>query len=177
MIYIYRAAHLSPDQQTQIGRRLLRYGLSSMGIHRYQIEREGIRRPFLAGEGAPFFSITHTQGLVACAICSQNMAIDAEFVCENYPLRVARRVCTPRELAAIASAEDFYALWTLKEAYAKATGEGLALDFRKAEFDLSKRTCSIGNFHYYQYKIDGCILSAAWLGTQPPSIEFVDRLD
>jgi phosphopantetheinyl transferase len=53
------------------------------------------------------------------------------------------RVCTTCEAAYILAADNreeaFSRFWTLKEAYAKYTGEGLALDFSKLDFSFGEQ--------------------------------------
>lgn len=80
------------------------------------------------------FNIAHTAGLVAIAMSRQPaVGVDVESLGGRPPpLDVAPRYfndAEARELAALAPADQplrFYALWTLKESWLKATGEGLA---------------------------------------------------
>jgi 4'-phosphopantetheinyl transferase len=93
-------------------------------------------RPELDPAQAPpglHFSLSHTRGLVACAVgrC-EALGIDAEAWREPAPIELAKRYFAPAEARLIADLAPeerpaaFYRLWTLKEAYLKATGEGLA---------------------------------------------------
>jgi 4'-phosphopantetheinyl transferase len=94
-------------------------------------------RPELAGSAADSgmrFNLSHTRGLVACAIAQTcDVGVDVEQVSRKVELLgVAARVFSPLELnelhalAGAAQRERFFQLWTLKEAYVKAIGKGLA---------------------------------------------------
>ncbi len=74
------------------------------------------------------FNISHTKGLVVCAIGTASLRIDAEKI-RPYPGSVLRKM-TEEERVYIQSAGDqdeaFMRVWTMKEAMIKLTGEGLA---------------------------------------------------
>lgn len=83
------------------------------------------RRPWL------HFNISHTRSLVACAIAGGPVGVDVEASDGDMPSAVAERFAPGERtmLAKAAGAEYrsiFFRLWTLKEAYLKATGEGLS---------------------------------------------------
>jgi 4'-phosphopantetheinyl transferase len=93
-------------------------------------------KPSLAlerAEGALHFSITHTRGVVACAVCGHHeVGIDAETAkgWRGDPEMISREL-SPEETELVAAAppnlryEVFFRIWTLKESFVKATGEGL----------------------------------------------------
>jgi phosphopantetheinyl transferase len=90
-------------------------------------------KPFLepvGNQALPFISLAHTPGWVACAASAVGpLGIDIE---RHRPGRdhagIARAAFGPLEQArAGADASAFYRIWTLREAIAKATGEGLKL--------------------------------------------------
>jgi 4'-phosphopantetheinyl transferase len=90
------------------------------------------------------FNLAHTPGLVAMAVGRvANIGIDVEALDKPVPMPVARRYFSEREVAelqALAPGDQprrFLRLWTLKEAYLKAVGEGLAggLDSMSFTFD------------------------------------------
>lgn len=86
-------------------------------------------KPYLTG--GPFFSISHTKGLVLCAIESQEVGVDAEYYGRRFSQRLRERAFTGRERLLAGQSpvpnEAFTALWTLKESYMKFTGKGLSL--------------------------------------------------
>lgn len=90
----------------------------------------------------PRFNLTHTQGLVAVAVSNGlDLGLDAEWHDPTHAtLDTAQAFAHPAELRAFdpesaSFVRDFYRLWTRKEALAKATGLGLALDVRTLIFD------------------------------------------
>jgi 4'-phosphopantetheinyl transferase len=128
-------------RQFLVTRAMLRSALSAYAPEvaaadwRFAIAEHG--KPLLApdfGATGLHFNIAHTAGLVAIAISRQpSVGVDVEYLGgRRPPLDVAPRYFSDteaRELAALAPADQplrFYALWTLKESWLKATGEGLA---------------------------------------------------
>lgn len=90
------------------------------------------------------FSLSHTRGLAACAIGqSHSFGIDAEAWTTPTPIGVAEHYFSPAEARLVARAtgvrqqETFFRLWTLKEAYLKATGHGLAVPLDSFSFNLN----------------------------------------
>jgi 4'-phosphopantetheinyl transferase len=105
-------------------------------------------RPEIAGPAAApvlRFSLSHTAGLIACAVARDgDCGVDVEFLDRGGdPLKVARRVLSPEELADLEAQpagvrrDRFLAYWTLKEAYVKARGVGLAIPLRAISFSLT----------------------------------------
>ncbi len=130
---------------------LLRFVLSthtgvSPEVWRFESDEYG--RPHITGptshQGIPF-SITHTSGLVACAVTrSGDVGVDAEaHDRESRTVDVAHRFFSAAEVACLdgCSPEQhrdlFFDIWTLKEAYVKALGRGLTLPLDRFSFDLS----------------------------------------
>jgi 4'-phosphopantetheinyl transferase len=80
------------------------------------------------------FSLSHARGMVACAVGrGDEVGVDVERLDPSlHPLETARQVLAPSEVALIGALPParrlaaFSRIWTLKEAYLKATGEGLA---------------------------------------------------
>ena len=89
------------------------------------------------------FSLSHTRGLVACAIClDHDVGVDAEAVDEALmTAELAERFLSPAEAESLERLPTerrlhrLFELWTLKEACLKARGDGLAV----APEDLSFR--------------------------------------
>lgn len=94
--------------------------------------------------GKPFFqdfpvrfNLSHCgkrgRGMVCCALSGVEVGVDCETL-RPYSERLARRICTGRELAALQAAADpgeaLTALWTQKESYLKWTGEGFRQGLR-----------------------------------------------
>jgi 4'-phosphopantetheinyl transferase len=90
------------------------------------------------------FNLAHTRGLVACAIARDtDIGVDVESIdAVTAAMEVAARFFSPSEAAHLqACAEShrqtrFIELWTLKEAYIKAIGEGLSHPLHTFSFTL-----------------------------------------
>jgi 4'-phosphopantetheinyl transferase len=90
------------------------------------------------------FNLSHTDGLIACAVTiGREVGVDVEHIGRRLTHDVARRFFAPREvddLRALPPDEQsrvFFDYWTLKEAYIKARGFGLALPLADFAFRLS----------------------------------------
>lgn len=95
------------------------------------------------GERQVHFNISHTNGLVACAVGADcELGVDVENTERTTNLEVAHRYFAPEESATVLSAipdqrlQLFYRFWTLKEAFIKATGEGLNRPLASFAFTL-----------------------------------------
>jgi 4'-phosphopantetheinyl transferase len=76
-------------------------------------------------------NISHTRGFVACAIARDEVGVDVEASDRPTDFDIADRFFAPEEAQIVKSAPlerracVFFRFWTLKEAFIKATGEGL----------------------------------------------------
>ncbi len=109
-----------------------------------QFQADPAGRPFLPGGPDFNSSSSNDVALIAVARDASRVGADVELSVAHSDLdRIAASVFTAREQAWMAAAANpqtaFYQLWTGKEAYLKATGDGLALEPRRAEIDLSRR--------------------------------------
>lgn len=144
---------LSPDEEQRsrrfyfdrdrhdfiVGRGILRSILSgylNIKAEKIAFEYRDRGKPGVAnpGDRAIEFNVSHSNGLALYAVTRDRpIGIDVEYL---RPLRdaeqLANRFFTPPEVAAIAALAPekkqaaFFHAWTRKEAYLKATGEGLA---------------------------------------------------
>jgi 4'-phosphopantetheinyl transferase len=118
----------------------------------------GKPQPRLGGRAVSLaFNLSHTDAMVGVAVARQAdlpLGFDLEPLWQRAPLEVARRCFTAVEMAWLGSlpaadrVEGFYRLWTLKEAFIKATGRGLSQD-----------------------------LLGFWFQVFPPVIDFAPKLD
>ncbi|MBO5867318.1 MAG: 4'-phosphopantetheinyl transferase superfamily protein [Oscillospiraceae bacterium] len=85
-------------------------------------------KPFFAS-GRFHFSISHTPKRVFCALADYPLGIDAEEMDRDINLVLADKILSPAERKHYDAAEDkrscLLRFWVLKEAAAKASGEGL----------------------------------------------------
>ncbi|MBD2385097.1 4'-phosphopantetheinyl transferase HetI [Cylindrospermum sp. FACHB-282] len=80
-----------------------------------------------------FFNLSHSEGLGLCGVSCGQIGVDIEYIRPVSDLEsLAKRFFLPREydvvrsLTAKEQPEVFFRYWTCKEAYLKATGDGLA---------------------------------------------------
>lgn len=99
-------------------------------------------KPELSGKfsGVPLhFNLSHTRGMVACVVAyGRPCGIDVERIRALPEMEgMARTVYSDAEIAWLERHEDparsqaFFTLWTLKEAYIKATGLGMSAPLRQ----------------------------------------------
>jgi 4'-phosphopantetheinyl transferase len=123
---------------------LSRFGPLAPAAWRFVRDAHGAPR-LAAGHGCEWlrFSLAHTAGLVAVAVARDRaVGVDVEDRERSLDWRsVARTGFAPDEAAGLEAQateelrrERFFALWTLKEAYLKARGLGLALPLRDVAF-------------------------------------------
>jgi 4'-phosphopantetheinyl transferase len=112
---------------------------------RFTVDRNG--KPQLAPEDAQthlVFNLSHTAGLVACAVGSDaDIGVDAERVDRGTDvLELAERFFASSEIADLRRLDErdrptrFIELWTLKEAFIKAIGEGLSCPLNAFSFSF-----------------------------------------
>lgn len=75
------------------------------------------------------FSLSHTSRHAFCVLAKEPVGIDAEELDRPIRLALAEKILSPEEYRQFSQAEDKHrallTFWVLKEAAAKATGEGL----------------------------------------------------
>jgi 4'-phosphopantetheinyl transferase len=125
---------------------LVRLALSSLvpsvdaAAWRFRADENG--RPHVAGPvgaGSLHFSLSHTEGCVACVISAcEAVGIDVEDTSRRDSLlAIADRILSPEEIVALRALPEadqidrLFDYWTLKEAYVKARGQGLRLSFER----------------------------------------------
>jgi len=141
--------HFDADKERfVIGRALTRLQLSRFlgGDPRaWRLVTNAHGRPELASPTRPplGFNVSHTHGLVACAVTgTPDVGVDVECISRSLTHDIADRFFAPREVADLRrlspaeQARVFFDYWTLKEAYIKARGMGLALPLAHFAFSL-----------------------------------------
>lgn len=146
-----------------------KFNLSNMDI---RISSNSYGKPYLDGHSVEF-NVSHSGEWVAAVVSRFPVGIDVE---EIQPINVdiARSFFAEKEYAEIvAKAEDekltyFFDLWTLKESYIKACGQGLSVPLNLFSFSLENEKIIFENNHsqehYYfrqyqmhnQYKLAVC---------------------
>lgn len=120
-------------------------------------------------KGKPFamnlpvhFNISHSNGLVVCAVSDNEIGIDIEKIRTVNP-RTAKKFACPDELEYIGTHKNgFFEIWTLKEAYFKCIGSGLGSDIKNVCFKINENgiDCSSQGYKFSFVDIkDGYICS------------------
>jgi 4'-phosphopantetheinyl transferase len=148
------------------GRRqfLVSHGFLRAVLSRYAAVAPADWRFTAAGHGKPEvappgpawlrFNLTHTRGLAACAVASgREVGVDAEDwhrQGRGVSAELVRRCLSPGERAHLGGLPEaerqrtFFDYWTLKEAYLKARGLGLALPLEEITFRWPPVVVSFG---------------------------------
>lgn len=143
-------------------------------------ERSESGRPSVADNqrGDLDFNLAHTKGLVALAAShGVRLGIDVERIEHRRSLEIARRYFSAREIAALEAlpedrrARRFVELWTLKEAWLKATGTGISgglgtmtFEWRDGEIHFERAADpDAARWRFRQWSRGEHLLALAWL--------------
>lgn len=134
--------HFEADQQSFLAAHALTRGVLGIALAQAPstlrfVNGERGRPELLWPEAEPRirFNLSHTRGLVACAVTTQvDVGVDVEKLDRRVDIdRLAPSAFSDAEREALGRLQGddrrqrFFELWTLKEAYIKAVGMGLAL--------------------------------------------------
>lgn len=148
-IHLQRLRLPRPRQQYLLTRALVRCTLSRYralppGGWRFSSNAHG--KPHIANSQACglHFNVSHTTGLLVCAVTLERaVGVDVEYTERRNRLAdVAGRFFSRAECRALwrlppaQRSDRFFAYWTLKEAYIKARGLGLAIPLGRFGFEL-----------------------------------------
>ena len=154
---IWRVKEISPTdakERAQIGEAFARQLLeeySGQAAEDFVIKRTPKGKPY--AENSPLeFNLSHSGKWLLCAVGEQPLGVDIEAI-QPRDLKIARRVCTPKELAYLAPDQPdvltrFLRIWTAKEAYFKALGSGITDLKSICYFDLLPRLQQIQTEEY-----------------------------
>lgn len=155
----------------------------------WQFVRNAYGRPSLLGDDFArglVFNISHTHGALVLGFTQAgDLGVDVE-----YTQREARAValadryfspCEVNQLLSLAPAQQkarFFDLWTLKEAYIKACGMGLALSLASFSYRFSERGVDVdfapsrlddaARWEFWQLRLSSVHQAAVALGTTAP---------
>lgn len=137
----------------------------------YEIAYNSQGKPYFLSNCENFFNISHSSNYVACVIGDRPVGIDIEKTREGRQ-NLAKRFFDESEAEWIKecdSDERFFRIWTLKEAYGKATGQGVLdilgkIVYRLEKGKMSAYMCGLPqNFIIVEKEVDGFRLSAIQL--------------
>lgn len=170
-------------RQRELARRLLAYALkreTGADLCSLQILLGPHGKPSLR-DFPMKFSLSHCAGLVCCGLWEREIGVDVERIFPWNP-RLAKRICTPEELACLESLSDrdraFTALWTLKESLMKFYGLGFSMGFRNAAFTLEKgiwQPLEQGLNTRTSFPFPGCVLSVCCRDLPPAELVLAEE--
>lgn len=146
---------------------LLKKVFEIYGVDANAIQKDSHGKPVIDGF---HFNLSHTDGLVICAVGDQSVGCDAERM-GLAPQGVAERFFSETEKEYFCSSEmsydeTFFRLWTMKESYIKMTGEGMHLPMDCFEIYLGdpikifregkEQSCYVKEYDIPGYKVTVC---------------------
>ena len=149
------------EREHLLGRSLLNFGLLKEYGRTWEVMAQAGTKPYLEGAGGVEFNISHTKGLVVCAVADRALGVDTEQI-RPFKAGLMRRVCSESERGFVlegrseaARQERFFRLWTLKESFVKAIGRGLAFPLGDITFSLEEGAVkgSIPGWRFYQSRV------------------------
>ncbi|MDE7122504.1 MAG: 4'-phosphopantetheinyl transferase superfamily protein [Oscillospiraceae bacterium] len=94
-------------------------------------------KPFFKNYPALYFNLSHCDGLAVCLVSSRECGADVEMRRAVRP-GILRKIFTSEEQELVLRSDnpdlEFTRIWTLKEAYVKAIGKGIAFPMQKIFF-------------------------------------------
>jgi len=165
-------------------KRLMLSAVTGTAPQSWKFEAGLAGKPRVHPEGRPRFNVTHSERLVACAVSRDlEVGVDVEPIKRKPAFETARAHFAETEQRWICGLPEsdqvngFLRLWTLKEAFLKATGLGLAQPLHSFSFAFEPvRVCfhdpKLGNsqaWHFEQREIDEHFLAVAWRQDLPKS--------
>lgn len=139
---------------------LRKEGLDSSRINIGKTEKG---KPYLEGITGLEFNLSHSGKWVMCVISDTSVGCDVERIAAS-KTKIAKRFFTPAEARFVENealkgslAERFFRIWTLKESYIKAVGDGLSLGLKSFSVVNEEATCVlayVGDYRLYELELD-----------------------
>lgn len=138
-------------------------------LYDYEVKTKINGKPYFSSEEGIHFSISHSGRFVACAVSDKEIGIDIEGA-RKADVKIAKRYFSRDEMSWLTDCDGslqdkrFFMLWSLKEAFSKATGEGIAKGIGRVGFDVEKHSCYVEGvllekIRFYSWEIKGYYLS------------------
>ena len=124
---------------------------TGLPISSLEFSRREKGKPYIANAPAPiYFNLSHSGNFAALAVSAQGeIGIDIETIRPRNFLAIAERYYHADEFKQLLARQEteqeelFFKLWTLKEAFFKATGGGISSGLDKAVFDISGENITV----------------------------------
>ena len=122
---------------------LLDKTLKDLGCTEYKIQRTPLGKPYIENSEL-HFSVAHTDGLICCVVADTECGIDCEKIIKKDNVKeFCQRFFVGDEIETMKKSgyanEEFFRIWTCKEAIGKKTGLGVA---KTLKIDSTKENCS-----------------------------------
>lgn len=146
---VLRCKNAEDKQCSLLAGVLLRYALEQLGYDYEQLEFDATPegKPYIKNVRDLYFSLSHSGKFAVCLVSDQSIGVDIEWKYrrqleqgqEKRLESIAEKCFSKNELQEYLDAPDsmkkevFLRNWTRKEAFSKAVGKGLAMDFAKIE--------------------------------------------
>lgn len=123
----------------------------------FTFEQHG--KPLLRDYPDIYFSLSHADNAVLCAVSKQPVGADIQDI-RNLKADISRKICTPRELEQVNRAGDrnreLCRLWCMKESVGKLTGKGFAEGFTAIETEQFLRENRLFIYEENGFFISSC---------------------
>jgi 4'-phosphopantetheinyl transferase len=125
------------------------------------IRRTEYGKPYLRDYPDTHYNISHTRGVIVCAVSDQSVGVDIESV-KPFNKRIVECFFTQNEQDYILTSKEdqdkrFAEIWTKKEAYVKWLGKGIAIPFESFDVLSDRKFPYIYSFFYNSYCIAVCV--------------------
>jgi phosphopantetheinyl transferase len=87
------------------------------------------------------FNKSNTKDYLIMAIAALPLGIDLEIVRPSFKVRILDHVAHPNDAFKVENAAQFYALWSMKEAFVKYTGRGLQIPLHEVLISSGNAAC------------------------------------
>jgi len=156
------------QQRSLIGQLIVRQFYAPLLHKRWTeilFEENEHEKPLLKGIDRHYFNISHSGNQVVVAFSQENIGVDVEKA-KGDRRKIAERFFTAEEIKDLSKAGTpekqkayFYQLWTLKESYMKAIGDGMSMSLSRFAF---KKAGNEFKLAYSAYDADWRFLTPRW---------------
>ncbi|MCR5279248.1 MAG: 4'-phosphopantetheinyl transferase superfamily protein [Lachnospiraceae bacterium] len=111
--------------------------LDGYGVTSSDIDRDEHGKPFIKGRNDLFINLSHSGNLITLAVSDAPVGVDVQKPVKAKDSLIDRIASKEeREECGKLIEDRFNLFWAVKESYAKLTGEGIGLDFKKIKMSI-----------------------------------------
>jgi len=157
-----------------IGYKLVQYALSENGFSisyllNIEFEKEG--KPFIPDTFN--FNISHSENIVVCSISSKKIGVDIEKI-RKINVENMTPFLTTQEYNKLLNSRntdiEFANIWTKKEAFVKAIGKGMSINFANINISNNKISYLNNNWFLQKLEIDNSYVSFVSTSIEKPIV-------